>query len=231
MGFKRRGYDRTDKEFVRDYTLFAIACEGSVREPEYFKVFEYLSTKIKVDVIESYTTDGTKSTKSSPTWLLDKAMEYIEKNGLLQEDQLWFVLDVDRWKRTQIEELASYCNQYENWNIAISNPCFEIWLLFHKKVTLDFPTTITPKEIKRELAEVELGGYHKLHYIKLIEEAIKNAKEADIDSNHFFPAINTTKVYELAEALQQNCTISEFQQFIEQTIPNLLKKNSSKLRK
>lgn len=37
MGFKVRGYTReVPQEKVRDYSLFAIASEGSVREPEYF---------------------------------------------------------------------------------------------------------------------------------------------------------------------------------------------------
>ena len=36
MGFKNRGYKREiPQKLVRDYKLFAIACEGSVREPEY----------------------------------------------------------------------------------------------------------------------------------------------------------------------------------------------------
>jgi hypothetical protein len=229
MGFKSRGYDRTDKEFVRDYKLFAIACEGSVREPAYFKVFEHLSTKIKVDVIQSYDLDGNISTKSSPKWLLDKAMGYVEENGLLEEDELWFVLDVDRWEREQIQELADYCKGYSNWNIAISNPCFEVWLLFHKKSELDFPNDITPKELKQKLAEIETGGYHKLHYIKLIEEAIGNAERADVNSTHFLPIPNTTKVYRLAQALKKNCTVSEFDIFITETIPSLIKKYSHKL--
>jgi hypothetical protein len=33
---KKRGYKR-EVELVRDYKLFAIACEGGKREPDYFK--------------------------------------------------------------------------------------------------------------------------------------------------------------------------------------------------
>ena len=47
---RKRGYKRmVDKK--RDYRLFAIACEGSVRERDYFECFEVLSTRISVDLI------------------------------------------------------------------------------------------------------------------------------------------------------------------------------------
>lgn len=37
MGFKVRGYNKElSMEKTRDYSLFAIACEGTEREPEYF---------------------------------------------------------------------------------------------------------------------------------------------------------------------------------------------------
>ena len=50
MERKKRGYKRlVDKK--RDYRLFAIACEGSVRERDYFERFEVLSTRISVDLI------------------------------------------------------------------------------------------------------------------------------------------------------------------------------------
>ena len=41
MGFKVRGYTRdVPQEKVRDYSLFAIATEGTEREPDYFRPFD-----------------------------------------------------------------------------------------------------------------------------------------------------------------------------------------------
>ncbi len=40
---KKRGYTREiPTELIRDYKLFAIACEGGKREPEYFRLFEQI---------------------------------------------------------------------------------------------------------------------------------------------------------------------------------------------
>ena len=55
MGFKVRGYTReVPQEKVRDYSLFAIATEGTEREPDYFRLFDGID-RIKVDIIEPET--------------------------------------------------------------------------------------------------------------------------------------------------------------------------------
>lgn len=55
MGFKVRGYTRdVPQEKVRDYSLFAIACEGTDSEPDYFCLFNGID-RIKVDITTSNT--------------------------------------------------------------------------------------------------------------------------------------------------------------------------------
>ncbi|HND49180.1 MAG TPA: RloB family protein [Anaerolineales bacterium] len=156
MGYKKRGYDRdTPNELLRDYKLFAIACEGSKREPDYFNVFQYISKKIKVDLIQDYVSDEElleiHDNRSAPKWVLDKAMKYIEKNDLKDEDDLWFVIDKDRWSEEQIRTLAAYCDRYRNWNLVISNPCFEIWLYFHNKSNISLSSSLSCTDFKKEI--------------------------------------------------------------------------------
>ena len=76
MGFKVRGYTReVTQEKVRDYSLFAIACEGTVTEPGYFRPFDGID-RIKVDIIEPETSDdedaNEKRKASSPSKVLEK---------------------------------------------------------------------------------------------------------------------------------------------------------------
>lgn len=228
MGHKKRGYNRdTPVELVRDYKLFAIACEGGKREPGYFNVFQHLSKKIKVDVIENYVTDEEMfrkyETNSAPRWVLDRAMRYIEKNDLKDEDDLWFVIDKDKWADSQIRELASYCEKYPNWHIVISNPCFEIWLYFHKKADIKSSPSTCCNDFKREISDFEKGGYHPLKFIPAFQEAIVNAKANDSDINHFMPKIKETKVYLLGEAIVTKVNKSDITEFINTTIPRLIK--------
>lgn len=91
---KKRGYSRdavSDVALSRDYKLFAIACEGAEREPQYFNVFQYASKRVKVDVIQDIVEEGeikARPNNSSPRGVLEKAMRYIESEGLSDEDYL-----------------------------------------------------------------------------------------------------------------------------------------------
>jgi hypothetical protein len=228
MSHKKRGYSRdTPIELVRDYKLFAITCEGGKREPGYFNVFEFLSRKIKVDVIENWITHNEKhlrrEDKSAPKWVLDRAMKYIEKIGLVEEDDLWFVIDKDRWTETQIRELASYCDKYPNWHLVISNPCFEIWLYFHKKADIKSSVSISCNDFKKEISSFEKGGYHPLKFIPDFQKAIVNAKANDSNLNHFMPNVKETKVYQLGEAILAQAKNPDIIEFITVTIPRLIK--------
>ncbi len=118
-------------------------------------------------------------TKSTPKWLLDRAIKYIEKEGLIDEEELWFVMDIDRWEIEQIREIAELCKNNTNWHIAISNPCFEVWLYFHKSPTIPDEVKQSCKKAKIKLATLTKNGYNKDEYIIKIADAIKNAKDSD----------------------------------------------------
>jgi len=228
MMHKKRGYKRdTPIELVRDYKLFAIACEGSKREPCYFNLFQYISCKIKVDVIEDKVSNiemqRIYDTNSAPKWVLDRAVRYIEKEGLLDEDELWFVMDVDRWTENQLREIAHYCEQKTNWNIVLSNPCFEVWLYFHKKANIRNSKSSDCSQFKFEISKFEKGGYHPYKFIYYLKDAISNSKAADSHPEHFMPSFKETKVYQLAEALITTIGQRDFDDFLKVKLPMLIK--------
>lgn len=226
---KKRGYNReTPQALVRDYKLFAIACEGSKREPEYFKVLRYLSKKIAVDIIEEIVSEeealSINPNKSAPKWVLDRAVRYIEKEGLNDEDDLWFVMDIDRWTEEQLREIASYCEKYPNWHIVLSNPCFEVWLYFHKKSDITISNSVSAGDFKTEISTLEKGGYHPYKFLPYLADAIKNSKDNDSDKNHFIPKLKETKVYLLGEAILEIVGKNDFENFINNTLPKLASK-------
>ena len=231
---KKRGYSR-EVELVRDYKLFAIACEGGKREPEYFKVFRFVSNRVAVDVIEDIVSDQEILTinpsKSAPKWVLDRAIKYIEKEGLNDEDDLWFVMDVDRWSGEQLREIASYCEKFPNWHIVLSNPCFEVWLYFHRRSNFNASISNSCNELKSEISSFDKGGYHPLKFIPNFIDAIHNAKSVDTDKNHFLPNRKATKVYQLGEAMINVIGRKGFDNFLSQTLPQLLSQESERAKK
>lgn len=129
MGRIKRGYVREipDDELKRDYRLFAIACEGSKREREYFQQLEGISRRVIVEYIKDE--EYEKDPPSSPQHVLRRALEYAEKVDLNDEDSVWLVMDVDRWGGKALNEVHDECSRRQNWHIVLSNPCFEAWLV------------------------------------------------------------------------------------------------------
>jgi hypothetical protein len=221
---KKRGYQRdTPANLARDYKLFAIACEGAQREPTYFKLFGHLSSRIKVDVIEEVSDNESPNdqvNRSSPRWVLDRAASYVEKHGLIEEDELWLVIDVDRWERSILQEIASSCDAQTNWHLALSNPCFEVWLYFHLKADIGSSPASNCSKLKKAVSDLMLpAGYQAETIIVKLQDAIANAKAADSDPDHFFPANKQTKVYQLAEAVLKKVGLSSFKEFLENRLP------------
>ena len=221
MGFKVRGYNKETGAKTKDYSLFVIACEGTEREPEYFRPFDSID-RIKVDIVEH--TIGHRD--SAPKQVLERAKQYIEKVGFSEADgdTLWFVVDVDKWPREQLEELASFANSSKNCHITISNPCFEVWLLYHKLANLDSTGCSTPTQTKQSLHKLEKGGYYYLNYLPLIETAIQNAKLHDSCPNHHYPKAKETKVYLLADALLAKIGKPRFDKFVAEITDKKLKR-------
>lgn len=190
---KNRSYKKNTGKH-RDARCFFIIAEGE-REEEYFQWFERKSKRIRVEIIER------EGKASAPKHMLSRLQKFLPENAIQPGDQIWFVLDVDRWKRDSIEDLRSLCVDYEGWATAISNPCFEVWLLFHFNEHIpENPTTA--KACKQLLNKLTIGGYDIDKFAPEIKQAAIQAKAADPTPLHDYPdAKATTKVYRLAEEM------------------------------
>lgn len=192
----RRKYIK--KAPFRDATLFVLVCEGEVTEPEYFKFFDRLTKKVKVEVVPSR--DG----KSSPRHLFDNAREAADRIKTGGDYWLWIILDTDRWGQ-QIRELQKLIRDQPNWKTALSNPCFEVWLFNH------FDSLIPPsqrnekcKTWKQTLGEQLPGGFEPERHPSYLKQAIQKSKENYIATGDV-PEIGCTQVFELGEQLYELC--------------------------
>lgn len=202
MPRKNRGYKRGAP--YRDSALFVIACEGAVREREYFEHLGEYSTRIRFNVLQN--TNG----NSAPKWLLDSAARYTEETKLTDDDQLWFVMDTDHWPDQQLRTIHEECEKRKNWFMALSNPCFEVWLFLHVKDAID-PALTTCQDLKTALSTAVPGGYNKKSFIRRIRVAQERCLALDTRPNHFVPSEMHTKVHLLAkevlELIGRNSTL------------------------
>jgi hypothetical protein len=176
----------------KDFRKFIIVAEGE-REDDYFRYFKQLSLRVDVTIVDR------EGGKSAAKHLWDRLNQYDYKYGIEKEDIIWFVLDVDRWAKKDLQDLYDNCKEL-NHNIAISNPSFEVWLHYH--IIKLIPKELnTAKSLKANLPKIVKGGYNRDNFANLIEIATENSAKVDENKNHYFPTPLTTKVYELASTL------------------------------
>lgn len=191
-----RGYKKGEP--YRDARMIVIACEG-MREKAYFQMLIGQSQRLNVEMLAP---EGAEEGFSHPSQVIARAELFIEEYGLKgEDDSVWLIMDVDRWKEHLLYEIIKTCENREKWNITISNPCFEVWLYFHLDINERLETTIC-KEIKNLLHEKVIGGYKVEVFTKKAFEAAQKAKDFDNYITDNFPKVGISKIYNLVKYLE-----------------------------
>jgi hypothetical protein len=107
-----------------------VCCEGKVTEPSYFNALKQMEHNSLLDV-------EVKRGGMAPKTLVDFAVDLKQEaetkarqgnDDNLKYDEVWCVFDVDAHERLPDAKQKANANEIE---LAISNPCFELWLLLH----------------------------------------------------------------------------------------------------
>ena len=208
---------RERHEAFRDARLIVIASEGKDTEQIYFKALakEYTNPRVHVHILER---SEDEQNSSSPEYVLKQLNNYKSLYELEADDELWLVVDKDRWTDAMLSRVATECTQEVSMHMALSNPCFELWLLLH----LEDASSLTPKEQKQWMENrrksrntdpflkvrlrQKMGSYHESAYdapalIAHVEKAIVRAKALDKNPADRWPQTLGTRVYLLVESV------------------------------
>ena len=191
---KRRSFFR--KPGKRRYRrLFILAVEGSITERQYFNRFNGPNSTIRISCLKG-------KHHSSPNQVLRRMESHLRDEELRKDDQAWLVVDKDQWTDRQLKELLDWANTNDNFGLALTNPKFELWILFHFE---DCKGPLSSKNCLEKL-ERHLPRYDKSIDIRLINDAmvkmaISRAKERDRPPCRDWPRTTGTTVYRLAEAI------------------------------
>ena len=128
---------------------------------------------------------------------------------------MWLALDVDRWPKTNLRSVCKDAKK-RGFGLAISNPCFELWLYLHISENDlegdEFQALINREKGKSKAMVARLrerladrGGYQKanLHFDVFrpgVHEAITRAQVMDVSPGELWPSVwPRTRVYRLVE--------------------------------
>ena len=205
MGRERRDFVR--RSGFRDATLFVIASEGAVTELNYFNGLKdrWHNPRVHPEVV---TRDD--PTLSSPEHVMRVLDQFAKQYKLRDGDQLWVVIDRDSqsWKPRMMASVARECKR-KKYYLAVSNPCFEIWLLLHFE---DVPNGMTARiqeltENKHGLLKSMVAGHCAVkrdyidHFLPHTEIAIDRAEVLDRKPRERWPSQLGTRAYRLVRPL------------------------------
>lgn len=190
---RKRLLDRTTN--VRDATLYIVATEGEKTEKAYFALFG--NSRVRVVVLP---TDETG--RSGPRHVLDRLDAFQGTYDLGAGDERWLMIDVDHHRPEELNPICQEAEQKGIW-LAISNPCFELWLYLHLADADASDTNCHAVETRLRNA---LGGYNKANldtnrFAPHVADAVERARNLHANPSERWPAFPGTHVYKLVERL------------------------------
>ncbi|MFN8256410.1 MAG: RloB family protein [Bacteroidales bacterium] len=205
--------------FLQAEKLYILAFEGEKSEYKYFNDFRESKYFNDSGLIETISLKRPKKRGSDPLSVKKLLKEAKESYPFKKNDEFWLIIDRDHWENihnVNFVELAEDCKREKNFYLALSNPCFEIWLLLHltdisafsledqKKIFLNEKISSSKNYIDGVLGDLIGRGYNKIPNPKVflphIYKAIARAKLID-KKNSDYPKTLGTYVYKLVEKL------------------------------
>lgn len=181
--------------------MFIIATEDTYAPKQYFAGF--LLPRVSIEVVE---TDDSQSAASHVVARLKNIVDEAKKFGEWTDaDQYWVLLDTDHWSQgTHVAAFSKAIKEAKDCGflVAVSNPCFELWLLLH---VADVTLPIANATAAEEQLRTALGGYSKTNVpadklMPLISQAIERAKKLDVGEGGWPQSVGT-QVHLLVEAI------------------------------
>lgn len=170
--------------------MIVLAVEGEHTEEQYFKPLR--DGKIDLEIL------STENGFSAPKHIEKRMDSFLATNRGLEGGEFWLVMDVDRHYALQ-----AVCDRAvgKGYKLAVSNPCFELWLWLHLAEADTSLITCTQLEAALKNA---LSGYNKSNvptekFHPNIETAIRRAKGLSGSAAQPIPAFPGTHVYQLME--------------------------------
>ena len=214
--FIREGYNKDTQKLV------IIASEGTETEIQYFEELKasdlYDNGNIFIEPLKR------SGKSSSPKAVLSAIKKFKNAHKTQTNDELWVLIDRDKhsWEIKEIADVAQQCLQ-ANIGFAMSNPCFELWLLLHITGVDIFNSTdlaemLENKKvnknrtwIEKKLSDLLEDGYNKSNiraerFLSSCTIAVKRAEAMDKTPTHRWPNELGTHVYKLVNNILKRTT-------------------------
>ena len=207
--------------FIEAEKFYVLAYEGNVSEKKYFedlRLSEYFNDSGSIETIALKKGKTDSSNPLSVKALLARAKQ---DYNFRPTDEFWLIIDRDQWEtihKINLEALYQDCQREQNFHIALSNPCFEMWLILHfkavteisdadKALLLENAATSAKHHFVDDYLTICMDngrGYNKRPdpkiFLPRLNVAIENAEQASEAQEHF-PKTLGSDVFKLVKKL------------------------------
>lgn len=187
---------------IDERARFVIFCEGELTEPLYLKAFAALQE------VRSTATLDVRGMGCEPRKLVEEArnVKRSERRHWTGVTEYWCVFDVEAPTQHARLHDAVQMARDNGISVAISNPCFELWLVLHYADHESWIDNDDCRSLRRQ-HDGSLGkSLDGAAYMPRRREAIMRAKQLETlhaSANREFPNDNPSSgVYRLLEAIE-----------------------------
>lgn len=179
-----------------------IAMEGNITEPGYFNAVKKKYQAPTLIILKR----EKENTRSAPSNVLDQIKRYKKNNVVDANDEFWLVIDKDRWTDKQLNTTSNECRS-SKCQLALSNPCFEIWLILHFDDLSKDSGEIWSSAKAHDKWNSVCKNKKISSYLKIVENikcAVENSEKLDIEKEARWNNSLGTRVYKLAISILEN---------------------------
>lgn len=185
---------------------FLLCCEGVGTEPGYFNsLADFLRNRlielIEVKIAEHETTDPKQIVEQAKRLraAADREAKRMHDQNL-RYDQVWCVFDRD--EHVHFNEAIKQASD-NNLDLAVSNPCFELWILIHFQ---DQTTGLTRQDARNKVRYYIPAYEKKISFAELkghTDTAVRRARKLESDAKESGKVTDnpTTGVWKLVQKL------------------------------
>ena len=198
---------RREKPFRPTRRTFLVFCEGTRTEPDYIGALKRepaVRDSAAIDIRVERNVSGV------PLTLVDAAAEARVRSSREhgEIDQVWCLFDVE-WPRNHpnLPEARNKAAK-NNVHLAISNPCFELWLALHFEDRTAWLETAAAEKLRRDRDQSTGKGLDGSEYMPRRAAAAQRARalaaKHEGDGTEFPDDNPSSGMYRLLEAMESN---------------------------
>lgn len=163
----------------RPRKTLVVFCEGEKTEPQYLLAFKEQPFVKHVAAVDLRVETGQGG--AVPRTLVSRAVAARNRAASEKDeiDEFWCVFDVEWPKNHPGLKDAVKKAESNGIKLAISNPCFELWLILHFQLQSAWLDNEAARKLRRQLDGSPGKGLDAAKYMTLVTEATRRAVELD----------------------------------------------------